>query len=135
MDLLHFKNLSFFPIYLEFRRFLIIQKWQKRKLPPSDYTYRYAKVYNEKKDIEVAYLMAKGLKNKLRCNIAIGTTAGIGRGGICILTDNRRYLFTTDIYGDILTGKNLVERSENGISKTLNKLVEILSNEYGIRLL
>ncbi|HIQ38708.1 MAG TPA: UPF0254 family protein [Methanothermococcus okinawensis] len=104
------------------------------KLPPSDYTYRYAKVYNEKKDIEVAYLMAKGLKDKLRCNIAIGTTAGIGRGGICILTDNRRYLFTTDVYGNILTGKNLVERSENGISKTLNKLVEILSNEYGIKL-
>ena len=103
------------------------------KLPPTDYTYRYAKVYTEKKDLEVAYLMAKGLKDKLKCNIAIGTTAGIGRGGICILTDYRKYLFTTDVYGNILTGENLVERSENGVSKTLNKLVEILRNEYRIK--
>ena len=103
------------------------------KLPPPDYKYRYAKVYNEKNDLKVAYLIAKGLKDKLGCNIAIGTTAGVGRGGICILTDSRRYLFTTDVYGNVLTGENLVDRSKDGLYKTLNKLAEILSNEYGIR--
>ena len=102
------------------------------EMPPPDYPYRYAKVYSEKNDLKVAYLMAKGLKDKLECNISIGTTAGVGRGGICILTDKNRYLFTTDIYGNVLTGENLVERSEDGVSKTLNKLAEILRVEYNI---
>ena len=102
------------------------------ELPPVDYPYRYAKVYSEEKDLQVAYLMARGLKDKLRCNIAIGTTAGVGRGGICILTDRDKYLFTTDVYGNVLTGENLLERSENGVSKTLDKLAEILRLEYGI---
>ncbi|HIP84812.1 MAG TPA: UPF0254 family protein [Methanothermococcus okinawensis] len=102
------------------------------ELPPVDYPYRYAKVYDEKKDLQVAYLMAKGLKDKLRCNISIGTCAGVGRGGICILTDRNKYLFTTDVHGNVLTGENLNKRSENGISKTLDKLVEILRTEYKI---
>ncbi|MBW9224082.1 UPF0254 family protein [Methanothermococcus sp. SCGC AD-155-E23] len=102
------------------------------KLPPPDYPYRYAKVYSEEKDLQVAYLMAKGLKDKLGCNIAIGTTAGVGRGGICILTDRGKYLFTTDVHGNVLTGENLLERSESGVSKTLDKLAEILRLEYGI---
>ena len=102
------------------------------ELPPPDYTYRYAKVYNEKNDLKVAYFIAKGLKDKLRCSITIGTTAGVGRGGICILTDKNKYLFTTDVYGNILTGENLVERSEDGLYKTLDKLIEILRAEYNI---
>ena len=136
------KELPYYPIfnkniYVMASMFLpqrdVVESILGIELPPPDYTYRYAKVYSEKKDLEVAYLMAKGLKDKLECNIAVGTTAGIGRGGICILTDNRRFLFTTDVYGNVLTGENLVERSEDGISKTLNKLAEILSNEYGIK--
>ena len=103
------------------------------ELPPPDYSYRYAKVYNEKNDLKVAYLMARGLKDKLKCNITIGTTAGVGRGGICILTDRNRYLFTTDVYGNVLTGENLIERSEDGVCKTLNKLVEVLQVEYHIK--
>ncbi|MBW9221563.1 UPF0254 family protein [Methanothermococcus sp. SCGC AD-155-C09] len=99
-------------------------------LPTPDYEYRYGKVYNEENDLKVAYLMAKGIKNKLNCNIGIGTTAGIGKGGICILTDNNKYLFTTDVYGNLLSKKNIVERTTNGIDKTLDKLVEVLNREF-----
>jgi uncharacterized protein (UPF0254 family) len=100
------------------------------KLPEPDYAYAYAKAYTEKNDLKVAYLMAKGLKDILNCNIAIGTTAGIGRGGICILTDKNKYLFTTDVYGDLINHKNIIERQENGIKKGLKKFVEVLKNEY-----
>jgi len=103
------------------------------EIPPPDHPFKYAKVYREERDLEVAYLMAKGLKEKVGCNISIGTTAGVGRGGICILTDRSKYLFTTDIYGNVLTGENLIERSEDGVSKTLDKLVEILHVEYKIK--
>ncbi len=100
------------------------------KLPEPDYNYKYAKAYSEENDLKVAYLMANGIKNLLNCDIAIGTTAGVGRGGICILTDKNRYIFTTDIYGDLVIGKNIMERQKNGIEKTMNKFVEILKYEF-----
>ncbi|WP_292461031.1 UPF0254 family protein [Methanothermococcus sp.] len=99
-------------------------------LPEPDYKYRYAKAYSEKNDLKVAYLMAKGIKNMLNCDISIGTTAGVGRGGICILSDNNKHVFTTDVCGDLINGKNIIERQKNGIEKTLNKFVEILKKEY-----
>ena len=102
------------------------------ELPEPDYAYEYAKAYSEENDLKVAYLMAKGIKNILNCDIAIGTTAGVGKGGICILTDNSKYVFTTDIQGDLIKGKNIIQRQKNGIEKTINKFVEILKKEYGI---
>jgi uncharacterized protein (UPF0254 family) len=101
-------------------------------LPDPDYKYKYAKAYSEKNDLKVAYLMAKGIKDVLNCDMAIGTTAGVGRGGICILTDRNKYLFTTDVYGDLINRKNIIERQKNGVEKTLDKLIEILKKEYGI---
>ncbi|WP_421077773.1 UPF0254 family protein [Methanothermococcus sp. Ax23] len=101
-------------------------------LPDPDYKYKYAKAYSEKNDLKVAYLMAKGIKDILNCDMAIGTTAGVGRGGICILTDKNEYLFTTDVYGDLINRKNIIERQKNGVEKTLDKFIEILKKEYGI---
>ncbi|XRO74822.1 UPF0254 family protein [Methanocaldococcus sp. 28A] len=100
------------------------------KLPEPDFNYRYAKAYSEEKDLEVAKLMAWGLKKKLNVNIAIGTTAGIGRGAICILTDNSCYLFTTDVYANLITFENVKERQKNGIEKGIKKFLEILKKEY-----
>ncbi len=102
------------------------------KLPRPDYDYKYAKAYSEKNDLIVAYLMANGVKNLLNCNISIGTTAGIGRGGICILTDNNKYTFTTNVNADLITGTNIELRQKRGIDLALNKFVEILKKEYGI---
>ncbi|AEH07375.1 UPF0254 family protein [Methanothermococcus okinawensis] len=102
------------------------------KLPIPDYKYEYAKAYSEKNDLKVSYLMAKGVKDILNCDISIGTTAGVGRGGICILTNKNKYVFTTDVYGDLINGKNIIERQKNGIKKTLDVLVKILKEEYNI---
>ena len=102
----------------------------KHPLPKCDYEYNYSKAYTEKNDLKVAYMLAKGLKNTLNCNIAIATTAGVGRGGICIISDKNEYLFTTDIEGDLISKKNIIQRQKNGIDKTINKFVEILKKEY-----
>ena len=93
-------------------------------LPDPDYKYKYAKAYSEKNDLKVAYLMAKGIKDVLNCDMAIGTTAGVGRGGICILTDRNKYLFTTDVYGDLINRKNIIERQKNGVEKHLISLLK-----------
>ena len=100
------------------------------KLPEPDYTYKYAKAYSEEKDLEVAKLMAEALKKKLNVNIAIGSTAGVGRGAICILTDNNCYLFTSDVYANLITFENVKERQKNGIEKGIKKFLEILKKEY-----
>ena len=100
------------------------------KLPEPDFNYKYAKAYSEEKDLEVAKLMAEGLKKKLNANIAIGSTAGVGRGAICILTDNNCYLFTSDVYANLITFENVKERQKNGIEKGIKKFLEVLKKEY-----
>jgi uncharacterized protein (UPF0254 family) len=105
------------------------------KLPEPDYQFDFAKVYSEENDLKVAYLMAKGIKNILNCDISIGTTAGVGRGGICILTDKNKYLFTTDVYGDLINKKNITQRQKSGIEKTIDNFVEILKEEFGIKII
>jgi len=44
------------------------------------------KVYDEAGDKSMSKIMAKAVKELSGCDIAIGTTAGIGRGGISIIT-------------------------------------------------
>ncbi|MEO2117354.1 MAG: UPF0254 family protein [Methanocaldococcus sp.] len=100
------------------------------KLPEPDFNYKYAKAYSEEKDLEVAKLMAEGLKKKLKVNICIGTTAGVGRGAICILTDNNCHLFTSDVYANLITFENVKERQKNGIEKGIKKFLEVLKKEY-----
>ncbi|CAB3288090.1 conserved protein of unknown function [Methanocaldococcus lauensis] len=100
------------------------------KLPEPDYNYKYAKAYSEEKDLEVAKLMANSLKKKLNANICIGTTAGIGRGAICIVTDYNIYLFTSDVYANLLTFENVKERQKSGIEMGIKKFLEILKKEY-----
>ncbi len=99
------------------------------KLPNPDYAYKYAKAYSEKNDLKVAKLMAEGLKRKLNVDIAIGSTAGIGRGAICILTNKTCHLFTSDIYANLLTFENIKERQRNGIEKGIKKFLDVLKNE------
>ncbi|MCS3900409.1 UPF0254 family protein [Methanococcus voltae] len=99
-------------------------------LPNSDYDYNYSKAYSQENDELVAELMAKGLKNITKCNIAIGTTAGIGKGAICIITDKKVYNFTSDVEADLLTKQNVSERQKNAIEKTIKKILDILKEEY-----
>ena len=87
------------------------------------------KVYDEKRDKAVSKIMAQAIKDLSDCDIAIGTTAGIGRGGITIISDEYEITATTDIHADLCENNSeiLFKRSENGIKKTL-KIVLLLLN-------
>lgn len=90
------------------------------------------KVYDEKGDERVSKIMAKAIKDLSDCNIAIGTTAGVGRGGICILTDSYEIMAKTEVYADLCEGNSekLFQRSEDGIKKTLKIILLLLNNRF-----
>lgn len=89
------------------------------------------KVYDETGDKSVSKIMAQAVKDLSNCDIAIGTTAGIGRGGISIVTDKYEITTTTDVYADLCenNSEELFKRSENGIIKTLDIILLLLNNE------
>lgn len=98
--------------------------------PKPDKLIKGIKVYDEKGDKTVSKIMAQAVKDLSNCDIAIGTTAGIGRGGICIITEEYKIMTTTDVYADLCenNSENLFQRSENGIEKTL-KITLLLLND------
>ena len=89
------------------------------------------KVYDENGDKKVSKIMARAVKDLSDCDIAIGTTAGIGRGGISIVTDEYEIMTSTDVYADLCenNSEELFQRSENGIKKTLEILLLLLNNK------
>lgn len=111
-----------------------VEKILHVKNPPKpDKLIKGIKVYDEKGDINVSKIMAKAVKDLTDCDIAIATTAGIGRGGISIITDEYEISTTTDVYADLCEKKSeeLFQRSENGIKKTLKILLLYLNNRFG----
>lgn len=88
------------------------------------------KVYDELGDKKVSKIMAQAVKDLSDCDIAIGTTAGVGRGGISIITDEYEITTTTDIYADLCEkdSEELFKRSENGIGKALEITLLLLNN-------
>lgn len=97
--------------------------------PEPDKLIKGIKVYDEDGDKIASKIMAQAVKDLSDCDLAIATTAGIGRGGISVMTDEYEINTTTDIYAD-LTEKNseeLFRRSENGIEKTLEIILLLLN--------
>ena len=90
------------------------------------------KVYDEKGDMEVSKIMAEAVKKLSDCDIAVGTTAGVGRGGITIITDRYEITTTSDVYADLceLNSDDLFKRSESGIKKTLEIIMLFLNNDF-----
>lgn len=90
------------------------------------------KVYDEEGDKKVSKIMAEAVKKLSDCDIAIGTTAGVGNGGISIISDEYEIIATTDIYANLneLNSDELFERSQNGIKKTLEILLLFLNNDF-----
>ena len=110
-----------------------VEKILKVKNPPKPNTLiKGIKVYDEAGDKNVSSIMAKAVKNLSDCDIAIGTTAGIGRGGITIITNKYEIMTTTDVYADLteLNSDDLFKRSENGIRKTLEIILLLLNNDF-----
>lgn len=109
----------------------VVKILKVEKPPEPDRLIKGIKVYGEKEDLTVSKIMAHAVKDLSGSDIAIGTTAGIGRGGICILTDEYEITAATDIYADLCENdsERLFQRSENGIEKTLKILFLLLNNK------
>jgi uncharacterized protein (UPF0254 family) len=88
------------------------------------------KVYNEEDDQKVAVLMARAVKDISGADIGIGTTAGIGRGGIAIVTDELTVKTTSDVYADLCSSdsQQLLSRQRSGVEKTLVLLKPVLDH-------
>lgn len=110
-----------------------VKKILNVKNPPEPKTLiKGIKVYDETGDKLVSKIMAQAVKDLSDSDIAIGTTAGIGHGGITILTNKYEITTTTDINTD-LRNKNseeLYKRSESGIKKTIEILLLLLNNDF-----
>ena len=110
-----------------------VEKILNVKNPPTPNTLiKGIKVYDEEGDKTVSKIMAKAVKELSDCDISIGTTAGIGRGGITIVTDEYEITTTTDVYADLCenNSEKLYQRSEEGIKKTLEIVLLLLNNRF-----
>lgn len=110
-----------------------VKKILKVENPPEPKTLiKGIKVYDEVGDKLVSKIMAQAVKDLSDSDIAIGTTAGIGRGGITIITNEYEITTTTDINTD-LRNKNseeLFKRSQSGMKKTIELLLLLLNNDF-----
>lgn len=90
------------------------------------------KVYNEEEDKKVAELMANSVKKLTNCDIAIGTTAGVGKGGIAIVTDNITIIATSDVYADLRDNntEQIFKRQESAIKKTIKLFLLLLNEDF-----
>jgi len=100
------------------------------KPPKPNLLIKGIKIYDEEGDIEVSKLMAIAVKRITNSDIGIGTTAGIGKGGISIVNKDFIVSTSSDIYADLSKPNPLIaKRQKNGIEKTLKLLFFILNNK------
>jgi Uncharacterized protein conserved in archaea len=71
------------------------------------------------------------VKNISGADIGIGTTAGIGKGGIAIVIDEYTLKTTSDVCADLCSfdSEQLLLRQKSGVEKTLILLKQILNLE------
>ena len=83
------------------------------------------KVYDDDGDIEMSILMAEAAKKIANTSIGIGTTAGIGYGGIAIVDDDVIISTSSDVSANLIDAdsNNLYMRQKSGIEKTLKILI------------
>ena len=90
------------------------------------------KVYDGIGDIEMSILMAEAAKKVSSSSIGIGTTAGIGYGGIAIVDDDVIISTSSDVSADLIKANshNLYLRQKSGIEKTLKILIYYLNGNF-----
>ena len=90
------------------------------------------KVYDDIGDIEMSILMAEAAKKVSGTDIGIGTTAGIGYGGIAIVDDDVIISTSSDVSADLIKANshNLYLRQKSGIEKTLEILIYYLNGNF-----
>ena len=82
------------------------------------------KVYGEEEDEEVALMMARSVRELADSDIGIGTTAGIGRGGIAIASRDRWDVINSEVHADLRypDTERILERQKSGIQRALQLL-------------
>lgn len=90
------------------------------------------KVYNTKDDRKMAIKMAEAVRNLSCSDIGIGTTAGIGYGGIAIVDKDMIIVTSSDVYADLIECKSddLYNRQINAIKKTLRIFIYYLNKDF-----
>ena len=105
----------------------------KINAPTPMQTIKGIKVYDENYDKKVATMMANAIKDITEANIGIGTTAGIGRGGIAISTNEFTLITTSGYYADLTSqcSSQLLKRQTKGVEKALDIFMDILNDDLG----
>lgn len=90
------------------------------------------KVYDDGGDREMSILMAEATKKLSNSHIGIGTTAGVGYGGISIVDDDVIINTSSDVSANLIetNSNNLYARQKSGIEKTLEILIYYLNNNF-----
>lgn len=90
------------------------------------------KVYDDAGDIEMSILMAEAAKKLSSADIGIGTTAGVGCGGIAIVDEDMIISTSSDVSADLIksNSNNLYLRQKSGIEKTLTMLIYYLNGNF-----
>ena len=90
------------------------------------------KVYDDEGDVEMSILMAEAAKKIANASIGIGTTAGIGYGGIAIVDDDVVISTSSDVSANLIDAdsNNLYMRQKSGIEKTLKILIYYLNENF-----
>lgn len=96
-------------------------------LPPVT-TINDIKVYNEEDDRTMAFMMAEAVRKNTGSIIGIGTTAGIGRGGIAVCNDKVSLICSSDIPADLRISNSdlILKRQKSGIEKAIFLLEHLI---------
>lgn len=100
-------------------------------LPPID-SPDDIKIYNQEQDLAMAIKMAAAVKRITESDLGIGTSAGIGTGGIAIVSDGITLTGTTNVFADLRTSDpdTIMRRQKDGISRALQLFELVLTRGF-----
>ncbi|MCK9152527.1 UPF0254 family protein [Methanobacterium alcaliphilum] len=103
----------------------------KIKPHPPFTTINDIKVYDQEGDIKMALMMAEAVREITGSSIAIGTTAGIGKGGIAICNDKINFSCSSNIAADLRTSPAsvIMQRQKSGVKKALYLLENLITGK------
>ncbi len=100
-------------------------------LPPLE-TINDIKIYNQEEDLKMAKLMARAVKEITSSNIGIGTSAGVGKGGIAVCNDEFILSCSSEVETDLRNHDSdlIFKRQESGIKKALQLLECLITGNF-----
>lgn len=89
------------------------------------------KVYEEKEDIIMAEMMAQAVQDIAGADIGIGSSAGIGKGGVAVCNHEMIISGPTGVNADLRKSsfELIIRRQKSGIKKTLYLLEHLIKKE------